>query len=111
MIIEEDCNNTKAILAVDPSLPKCTHSPEGFYTKEDDDQCFPPHDEGCPERYHSHQDDESGGFIPDSVPCADDHIMAPNYSSCDSKEQVCQVHPELDECTTLPQPESKPLTN
>lgn len=104
----------------DPSLPKCTPGPEGcpegFYTNEDG-QCFPAHDEGCPEGYHSHEDDESGKCIPDSVPCAEDYIMNPDFPSCERKERVCLEHPELDECTTSdgqpqppkpPQPEPEP---
>ncbi|MGH9988159.1 MAG: hypothetical protein ACRD8W_29840, partial [Nitrososphaeraceae archaeon] len=121
---EPDTNEPDEDCLFDPSLPKCTPGPEGcpegFYTNEDG-QCFPAHDEGCPEGYHSHEDDESGRCIPDSVPCADDYIMNPDFPSCDRKERVCQEHPELDECITSdgppqppqpePEPEPEPQTN
>jgi hypothetical protein len=99
----------------DPSLPKCTPGPEGCpegFNMNEDGQCFPRHEGGCPEGYHSHEDDESGRCIPNSVPCDEDYIMNPDFPSCDRKESVCQVHPELNECITSggppPQPELGP---
>ncbi len=81
----------------DPSLAKCApdengNCPEGF-AMNGDGQCFPRHD-GCPEGYHSHEDDESGKCIPDDVSCDPGYIMNPDYPSCDSKDRVCQDHPE-----------------
>jgi hypothetical protein len=122
---EPDTNRPDEDCLFDPSLPKCTPGPEGcpegFYTNEDG-QCFPRHDEGCPEGYHSHEEDESGRCIPDSVPCDEGYIMNPDFPSCDRKESVCQVHPELNECLTSdgspqpppqpgPEPEPEPQTN
>ena len=111
--LEPDTDGPDEDCLFDPSLPKCTPGPEGcpegFYTNEDG-QCVPRHEEGCPEGYHSHEDDETGRCIPDSVPCAEDYIMNPDFPSCERKERVCLEHPELDECTTsdgqpqLPQP-------
>jgi hypothetical protein len=85
----------------DPSLPKCTpdengNCPEGFNMNEDE-QCFPEH-ERCPSGYHSHEDDESGKCIPDSVPCQPGYIMSPDFPECQYKDDVCQKHPNLDEC-------------
>ncbi|VFJ13008.1 hypothetical protein [Candidatus Nitrosocosmicus franklandus] len=85
----------------DPSLPKCApdengNCPEGFGMNEDE-RCFP-HHERCPLGYHSHEDDESGKCIPDSVPCDPGYIMNPDFPSCEYKEFVCQKHPDLKEC-------------
>jgi hypothetical protein len=85
----------------DPSLLKCApdenrNCPEGFGMNEDG-QCFPYHDK-CPSGYHSHEDDESGKCIPDSVPCDPGYIMSPDFPSCEYKEFVCQKHPDLKEC-------------
>lgn len=85
----------------DPSLPKCAPDEngdclEGFGTNEDG-QCFPLHDR-CPSGYHSHEDDESGSCIPDSVPCQPGYIMSPDFPECQYKDYVCQTHPDLNEC-------------
>jgi hypothetical protein len=101
---DEDC-------LFDPSLPKCTPGPEGCpegFNMNENGQCFPRHEEGCPEGYHSHEDDESGRCIPDSVPCDEGYIMNPDFPSCDRKESVCQVHPELNECITPGGPPPQP---
>lgn len=85
----------------DPSLPKCVpdevgNCPDGFGMNEDE-QCFPLHDK-CLEGYHSHEDYESGRCIPNAVPCDSGYIMNPEYPSCDSKDRVCQNHPDLGAC-------------
>lgn len=85
----------------DPSLPKCApdengNCPEGFGMNEDG-QCFPYHDK-CPKGYHSHEDDESGRCIPDSVPCDPGYIMSPDFPACEYKDFVCQKHPSLNDC-------------
>lgn len=88
LVPDEDC-------LYDTSLPKCTPGPEGcpegFGTNEDG-QCFLLHNK-CPTGYHSHEDDESGECIPNSIPCEDGYVMNIlnlNFTSCDRKEFVFQ---------------------
>jgi hypothetical protein len=85
----------------DPSLPKCAPDengkcPDGFHMNGYE-QCFPAHDK-CPSGYHSHEDDESGRCIPDSVPCDPGYIMSPDFPTCEYKDSVCKKHPTLNEC-------------
>src|SRR5918994_561209 len=110
----------------DPSLPKCTPGPEGcpegFGTNEDG-QCFPLG--GCPDGYHSVEDDESGTCYPDDIPCPDGQVRSdegnycivpegPEPFACPSvfppppgcpgfedlpPEEQCQVDPSLPQCT------------
>ena len=85
----------------DPTLSKCApdengNCPKGFYMNENE-QCFPAHDR-CPSGYHSHEDDESGKCIPDSVPCDPGYIMNPDFPTCEYKEYLCQNYPDLKEC-------------
>jgi hypothetical protein len=42
--------------------------PKGFATNEDD-YCFPLHDAGCPEGYHSEDEDETGQCYPNDEGC------------------------------------------
>ena len=85
----------------DPSLPTCTLGPdgcpEGFVTNAYE-ECLPRHEGGCPEGYHSHEDDESGKCIPNSESCADGYIMNPDYPECRLKEFVCAKDPLIDDC-------------
>jgi hypothetical protein len=93
---DEDC-------LYDPSLPKCIPSPEGCpvgFAMNTYEQCFPRHEGGCHEGYHSHEDDESGRCIPDSEECAEEYIMNPDYSECQLIEFVCEKHPTMNECKT-----------
>jgi hypothetical protein len=64
------------------------------------EQCFPKHQGGCPEGYHSHEDDESGRCIPDSEECSKGYIMNPDYPECQRTEFVCNEHPTISECMT-----------
>jgi len=93
---DEDC-------LFDPSLPKCTTGPEGCpegFAINANEQCYPKHESGCPEGYHSHEDDESGRCIPDDIPCNDGYIINPNYPECQLIEYVCELYPTVNECIT-----------
>jgi hypothetical protein len=83
-----------------PELPKCKSDngvcPEGFAQNEDGN-CFPRHDK-CPKGFHSHEDDETGRCIPDSVPCEPGFVRDPDFPTCSSKASVCRDHPELKLC-------------
>jgi hypothetical protein len=84
----------------DPSLPKCTPGPEGCpqgFSMNAYEQCFPRHEEGCPDGYHSHEDDETGRCIPDEVPCAEGYIINPDYPEC---RLIRKEHPTLRDCMT-----------
>jgi hypothetical protein len=87
----------------DTSLPQCvplpgeTDCPEGFGTNKDG-RCFPLHPNGCPEGYHSHEDDESGECIADSTPCDPGYVINPDYPECGKKERICTEHPEAKVC-------------
>jgi hypothetical protein len=68
----------------DPSLPHCTPAPgedcpAGFGTN-DDGQCFPLG--GCPEGYHSNEDDETGTCYPDSEPCPEGQVRSDEGNYC-----------------------------
>jgi hypothetical protein len=54
------------------------------------EQCYPRHEAGCPEVYHSHKDDESGRCIPDSEECAEEYVMNHNYPECQHLDYVCE---------------------
>ena len=84
----------------DPSMPKCAPDengkcPKGFAMNENG-QCFPRG--GCPDGYHSVDDDETGRCIPNSAGCPTDMIFRPNMKSCGEKEYVCSQYPELKAC-------------
>lgn len=85
----------------DPSLPKCASDngvcPEGFFQNEDGN-CVPRHPNGCPTGYHSHEDDETGQCIPDSVPCEPGFIIRPDFPTCERQDRVCEEFPDLDAC-------------
>jgi hypothetical protein len=61
---------------------------------------FPDMKGGCPEGYHSHEDDKSGRCIPDSEECPEGYIMNPDYPECQRIEYVCEKHPTINECIT-----------
>ena len=68
----------------DPSLPHCTPArgedcPAGFGTN-DDGQCFPLG--GCPDGYHSNEDDETGACYPDSEPCPEGQVRSDEGNYC-----------------------------
>jgi hypothetical protein len=93
---DEDC-------LYDPSMPKCIPGPEGYpvgFAMNAYEQCFPRHEGGCPEGYHSHEDDESGRCIPDDIPCDDGYTMNPGYPECQRIEYVCEKYQSLIECIT-----------
>lgn len=91
---DEDC-------LYDPSVPKCIPGPEGCpvgFAVNAYEQCFPRHEGGCPEGYHSHEGTESGRCIPDSEECAEGYVMNLNYPECQRLEYVCEKHPPMNEC-------------
>lgn len=86
----------------DPDLPKCAPDengdcPDGFFQNEDG-QCVP--GGGCPEGYHSVDNDESGRCIPDSEGCPEDMIFRPDMETCGEKDDVCRQYPNLEDCKT-----------
>ncbi len=93
---DEDC-------LFNPSLPRCIPGPEGCpegFAMNAYEQCFPRHEGGCPEGYHSHEDDESGRCIPNNEECAEGYIMNPDYPECQRMEYVCEKRPTMNECKT-----------
>jgi hypothetical protein len=73
----------------DPTLPHCTpppgeDCPPGFGTNGDG-QCFPLG--GCPEGYHSNEDDETGTCYPDSEPCPDGQVRSDEGNFCEYPTQ------------------------
>ena len=84
-----------------PNLPKCASDngecPPDFFQNEDGN-CVPNHPNGCPEGFHSHEDDETGRCIPNDVPCEPGFIIDPDFPTCSQKEAVCRDHPNIDEC-------------
>ncbi len=88
----------------DPNLPKCAsvdgECPEGFF-QNGYEQCVPQHD-GCPNGYHSVDEDETGRCIPNSDGCPDGMIFRPDGKTCGYKEDLCQRYPELAECGKAP---------
>jgi len=86
-----------------PSLPKCIPGPEVCpeeFAMNSHEQCVPKHAGGCPEDYHSHENDESGRCIPDNIPCNEGYIINPDYPECQLMEQVCNEDPNLTDCTS-----------
>ena len=85
-----------------PSLPKCASDngecPPDFFQNEDGN-CVPSHPNGCPEGYHSHEDDETGQCIPDDVPCQPGYTRDPDFPTCSSIDSVCRDHPDEDVCS------------
>ena len=67
------------------------------FNMNEDGQCFPKHD-GCPDGYHSVDDDETGRCIPDSDGCPEGMIFRSDGKTCGSKENVCEDNPELEAC-------------
>ena len=83
----------------DPSLPKCApdengNCPEGF-NMNGMNNVFQQHD-GCPDGYHSADDDETGRCIPNSEGCPSGMIFRPDMKTCGYKEDVCKTYPNLE---------------
>ena len=53
---------------------------------------------GCPDGYHTVDDDETGRCIPDSDGCPEGMIFRSDGKTCGEKEIVCEDSPELDGC-------------
>ena len=89
-----------------PDLPKCAsvdgECPDGFFQNEDE-QCVPDHRDGCPDGYHSVDDDETGRCIPNSDGCPEGMIFRPDGKTCGYKEDLCQGNSSLDGCVETPQ--------
>jgi hypothetical protein len=88
----------------DPNLPKCASvdgdCPDGFF-QNGYEQCVPVG--GCPDGYHTVDDDETGRCIPNSDGCPDGMIFRPNGETCGYKEDLCQDNADLDGCVETPQ--------
>ncbi len=88
----------------DPNLPKCASvdgdCPDGFF-QNGYEQCVPVG--GCPDGYHTVDDDETGTCIPNSDGCPDGMIFRPNGETCGYKEDLCQDNADLDGCVETPQ--------
>jgi hypothetical protein len=84
----------------DASQPKCAavngECPDGFNMNEDGN-CFPEHSQ-CPSGYHSQEDDETGQCYPDSKDCDPGYIMDPDFPTCGKQEDICDKHPDLNQC-------------
>lgn len=96
MGLDEDC-------LYDLPMPKAILGPEGCpvgFAMNAYDQCFPSHEGGCPNGYHSHEDDKSERSIQDSEEYAEGYIMNPDHPECQRIEYVCEKHPTLIECKT-----------
>jgi hypothetical protein len=67
-------------------VPQCAPDENGQchpgFNLNGDDRCFPDHPNGCPEGYHSHEDDETGGYI-----------VNPDYPECGRIDRICAEHP------------------
>jgi hypothetical protein len=76
-----------------PELPKCAadtngNCPDGFGTNEDE-QYFVIHDK-CPDKYHGHEDDESGKCISNDIPCEPGYemtVMSNGGDNCEQKQE------------------------
>lgn len=85
-----------------PNLPKCASDngvcPDGFFQNEDAN-CVPEHPNGCPEGYHSHEDDETGQCIPNDVACEPGYVLiTENKPSCLKREYACAEYPNAEVC-------------
>lgn len=76
----------------DPSLPQCApvdgECPDGF-TMNVNEQCIPLG--GCPDGYHTVEDDETGTCYPDDIPCPQGQVMSEVGNYCivpDETEQI-----------------------
>ena len=65
--------------------------PEGFASNEDS-TCFVSKKNGCPDGYHSADDDETGQCYPDTEPCYPGDIRVPDYPTCGHEERVCEEY-------------------
>ncbi|MGC2307222.1 MAG: hypothetical protein WA461_02370 [Nitrososphaeraceae archaeon] len=63
--------------------------PKG-YGQNEDGTCFLIHKDGCPEGYHSAEDDETGQCYPDTEPCYPGQIRDPDYPGCSDVDGVCK---------------------
>lgn len=92
----------------DPSLPHCApvdgECPDGFAMNAND-QCFPTG--GCPDGYHSIEDDESGTCYSDEIPCPDGQIKSEDGNWCEypaepepveCEEEGLALNPSTGEC-------------
>lgn len=86
-----------------PSLPKCASDdgecPDGFFQNEDGN-CVPDHREGCPNGYHSVDDDETGKCIKNSKGCPDGMEFRPDGKTCTYIEE--EEQPQEEEQPTIP---------
>lgn len=82
-------------------------------TTNEDDYCFPLHREGCPEGYHSTDDDETGQCYPDDEGCNAwiefdgknrfEYMLVeseanPDRLTCRDPTHYCPDHSDVPEC-------------
>ena len=103
---EEDNEGPDGDCLFDPNLPKCAsvdgECPDGFF-QNDDEQCVPDHRDGCPNGYHSVDDDETGRCIPNSDGCPEGMIFRSDGKTCGYKDDLCRGNSNLDGCVETPQ--------
>ena len=100
---EDDSEGPDGDCLFDPNLPKCAsvdgECPDGFF-QNGYEQCVPAG--GCPDGYHTVDDDETGRCIPNSDGCPDGMIFRPDGETCGYKEDLCQDNPSLEGCVETP---------
>jgi hypothetical protein len=103
---ENDNESPDGDCLFDPNLPKCAsvdgECPDGFF-QNGYEQCVPDHRDGCPDGYHSVDDDETGRCIPNSDGCPEGMIFRSNGKTCGYKEGLCKGDPSLEGCVETPQ--------
>ena len=81
-------------------LPKCApidgKCPDGF-GKNGYGQCSVFHD-GCPDGYHTTEDDETGECNPNNECEGDDYLLLNDGKNCREKRTYCKETPTPDEC-------------
>ena len=90
----------------DPNLPKCAsvdgECPDGFF-QNGYEQCVPDHRDGCPDGYHTVDDDETGRCIPNSDGCPEGMIFRPDGENVWLQGRYMQtITPDLDACVETP---------
>jgi hypothetical protein len=82
-------------------LAKCAsvngECPDGFGMNEDY-RCFKEHPNGCPDGYHTTEDDETGECNLNSECVDDDYLLVNDDKSCREKRTYCLETPTPDEC-------------
>src|SRR4029078_3672546 len=79
--------------------------PNGFL-QNGYDQCVPEHHNGCPDGYHSVDDDETGQCIKDSKGCLDGMVFREDGKTCGDEDELCpdDDNPNCENTNTDPDP-------